>query len=365
MNLFPLLEGKRRPNGLLEIFALFFLGMLGRVYGLIQEGRLWAYQRTVFSTYTAPCPVISVGNLSAGGTGKTPMVIWLVDYFQKQGRRVAVVSRGYRQRSTQPVTLVANPNGILLWPPQAADEAVLVALKQPGVTVLTGSNRKLTIQAAIEQFSVDLVIMDDAFQHLPVARQLDLVLLDSHLPLTNGQVLPGGMLREFPHALQRCDGLILTRAFDADTLHRTKALLQPIVDDKPVASAIHRPKGWIQLADSDPSKPTLLPLDALNNCPVLVFCGIAKPDSFRRTIESLDLSIQKFTTFSDHHPYDERSLQQLYSEAEEVGATVLVCTEKDAVKIRGNRFKLPVYALSIELHFTTSPTWLLEKLRKL
>ncbi|MBF0453447.1 MAG: tetraacyldisaccharide 4'-kinase [Magnetococcales bacterium] len=362
ISLLPLLEGSRLPKGIGERLLLTVLRGVGQLYGVIQAIRAYGYSVGLFSRYTAACPVISVGNLTAGGTGKTPMVLWLAETFQKKGRRVAVVSRGYRQQTQAQVTVVADPNGLLLKAPEAADEAVLIAQKRPGVTVITGPQRKKTIARAIQQFGCDLIIMDDGFQHLQVNRQLNLLLLDCQAPFGNGHLLPGGMLREFPSALERCDGVILTRADNHKARQKAQEQIQKRSPDKPICHALHQPSHWLEIPPSPDEKPKVLPLDGLNHKPVLAFCGIAKPETFQQTLQSLSLNVAVFQPFPDHHPFDEKSLELLIERAERDQIKALVCTEKDAVKIPSLPYRLPIYALSLELTFPALSPWLQEQI---
>lgn len=349
---------------------LLFLQRIGWLYGVIQAIRRWGYRIGIFPSFSPPCPVISVGNLTAGGTGKTPFVVWLVDYFQKRGLRVAVVSRGYRQGSKQSVTLVANAEGIQCLPPFAADEAVLVALKQPGVTVLTGSDRRKTITAAIRDQQCDLVIMDDGFQHLRVNRQLDLLLLDCMRPLGNGYLLPGGILREFPSALRYGDGLIFTRAAHPCDRRAARQIVEPWWSDESISEATHHPKGWLSLPLKMEQATRPLALSTLTGQSVMAFCGIADPSALQQTLTSLPLRVVGFQAFPDHHPFDDDAVWNLLiQQARTLQAHALVCTEKDAVKIQNKIQKksgaLPVYALVMEFRFLSPPSWLLEKLETL
>ncbi len=193
----PLLSGHRRPQGGMEPLLLALLALPSLIYGGIQWLRRRLYHLGVLRAWRAPCPVISVGNLSSGGTGK--------------GLRPAIISRGYRQGSTEPVTIVSGLEKQRLKPPVAADEAALLAQRLPGVPVLTGPDRVRSIREALARFDVNLVLLDDGFQHLKVQRDLNIVLLDAHHPLGNGRVLPGGILREFPSALKAADLVFLTR----------------------------------------------------------------------------------------------------------------------------------------------------------
>ncbi len=360
--LLAVLNGTEPPHGFLQNTAIVILKAAGQLYGLIQGLRAQAYAVGIFSSYTPPCPVISVGNITAGGTGKTPMVIWLARYFHKQGKKVAVVSRGYRQLSKLPVTVVADPAQTLQKAPFAADEAVLIAEKLPGVTVLTGPKRRQTIAYAVAEYGCDLVIMDDAFQHMQVARSLDLALVDCTRPFGNGGILPGGILREAPSALRRAHGIVITRADDQEQLATTRQELARKAPQVPSCHAVHQACGWIRLTDKGLRHAPGLPIAELAETPVLAFCGIANPANFAKTLTRLGLSIKVLVPFADHHQFQEQTMDGLMAQARSIGAKALVCTEKDLVKIEKNSYDLPIYALAMELHFPNLSRWLQDKL---
>ncbi|MBF0438674.1 MAG: tetraacyldisaccharide 4'-kinase [Magnetococcales bacterium] len=359
LRLLPWLDGRQNPTTGPARLALAGLGGVGMLYGAIQALRAQCYRTQLLTTYHAPCPVISVGNLTTGGTGKTPMVLWLVRSLQQAGRRVAVVSRGYRQQAKTLVTVVADPNGIRLTPPWAADEAFLLARALPGTTILTGRDRPALIRHAVERFQCDLILMDDGFQRLDVHRELNLVLLDAQRPFGNGRLLPGGLLREFPSALKRCDALILTRADDPHATRTTQKILQNRFPDKPVMTAIHRPTAWIPL-----SHDTQLPLDGLTK-PVLAFCAIATPERFLHTLQTQPLHLTGFHPFPDHHFFSTDEITQLIAQARASGAEALVCTEKDAVKLNTKSLPYPLFALRVEMTLQDNAEWLENRIRVL
>ncbi|MBF0445014.1 MAG: tetraacyldisaccharide 4'-kinase [Magnetococcales bacterium] len=360
--LLPILAGERPPQGFYEKTVVWALQIVGKLYGTIQRTRAVLYKKGLLSAYTAPCPIISIGNITVGGTGKTPTVIWLAKYFQNKGRKVGVVSRGYRQQSKADVTIVADPDKIITTTPQAADEAVLIAQKLPGVTVITGPNRCKTIGVATQQYGCNLIIMDDAFQHMQVKRDFDLVLLDCNAPFSNGHILPGGLLRENPLALNRCDGVIITRADNLQKLKHTQDLLSQIVPNKKSCAALHKPTNWRKISQTGAKHPATMPIDGFTNIPVLAFCGIAKPESFYATLDRLEISIMDFSSYSDHHIFDKNNIEQLLKKAAALNAQALLCTEKDAVKIQEILSDLPIYALAMELYFPNISPWLQKQL---
>lgn len=344
--LLPWLRGELVPDSRMGRGLLRVLGGLGAILARYQRWRVGRYRRGAQRGYRAPCPVISVGNLTVGGTGKTPMVIRLARWIQASGGRVAVVSRGYRQKSRAKVTVVSDHERVWLAPPEAADEAALLARTLPGVAVLTGSDRAALIRHATQRLGSDWILMDDGFHRLDVERDLDLVLLDARRPFGNGFLLPGGILRESPEALERCDGVILTRAEDAEVARRAREMLRERFFKGRILAATHRPTGWI-----DARQPgAVAPLAGLTGS-VLAFCGLAAPEGFRRTLEGLGVRVAGFHPFPDHHAFTLGEVRGLVDQARRLGAGVLVCTEKDLVKLDRvvGEVALPVLALRVEM----------------
>jgi tetraacyldisaccharide 4'-kinase len=280
------------------------------------------YDRGLFRQEKLPCPVISVGNLVVGGTGKTPMVILLAKLLREKGRRPAVLSRGYGARTKAPVNIVSDGNRILMGWHEAGDEPVLIARSISGVPVLTGPKRHLTGRAAIGDFGADVLILDDAFQHRALHRDLDIVLIDAASPFGNGRLLPGGPLREPAEALGRAHLLIRTGCCKGSE----KPL--PVSSEMPFFRGFHRPLGVVEGQTG-----RLIPATSLQGQKVCAFAGIGRPEAFRRSLIELDCEIVAFHAFPDHHPYSHRDLDFLRRLAAKTGTDRIVTTEKDGVRL--------------------------------
>ncbi len=330
-------------NRLLGILFLF-----GRIfsplYSLVMRIRAALYARGLLASTRLSLPVISVGNLSMGGTGKTPMVIYLARLLSGQ-RRPGIVSRGYRGRSRQPVNLVSDGKNTLMSPIDAGDEPVLLAQSLPGVPVVTARQRVLGGDFLLRQGLADILILDDGFQHLALQRDLDLVLFSAQTRMQSAWVFPGGMLREPPSALARADCFVLTGAgpgdrAEADTL---RGWLQGEYPRTPVFEGSYQPVGLYGQEGRG-----RVGLSALHSVPLFAFCGIAHPQSFRKTLP-LNFLIKGWQTFADHHPFTEDDLAALVDQAVTLGAAALITTEKDFVKIKDIRLGLPIWVLAVEL----------------
>jgi len=238
--------------------------------------------------------------------------------------RPAVLSRGYGGRLTTSGNIVSDGVGILLSPEEAGDEPVLIAAATPGIPVVTGPDRFVSGKLAIEKFGADVLVLDDAFQHRRLYRDVNIVLLDEDRPFGNGCLLPAGPLREPPTALNRADIIVKTGISKLEK-ERTKPA---VPDSTPVFRARYHPVEIIHGKSNQ-----ILPLNALQGKKVFAFTGIAAPDKFRTTLEELGAKIIKFLAFPDHYFYKRDDVQAIAGEAKTLNAEMLITTEKDGVKL--------------------------------
>ncbi len=313
--------------------TLILLIPLSIVYGLASWLRLWCYQSGVFPAYMSCLPVISVGNLSVGGTGKTPVVDWLVKQLQEKGWQPAIVSRGYGGEFSGTVGFVSAGKETLMKPSDAGDEPFLLAKRNPQVPVLIARKRVHAIKEIERTGCADVIVLDDAFQHHAVARHLDIVLLDAKRPLGNGWPLPAGNLREFPCTLKRADILLRTRS---------EEYIQDIGLDLPVFNCRHQlDDKVISLSGEEIELKRLLKLQ------LVAFAGIALPDSFFDALRKRGMKLLSTLSFSDHEPYSTQKLSQINRLVK--GADALITTQKDAVKLSADMFQIPCYNVAVNL----------------
>jgi tetraacyldisaccharide 4'-kinase len=276
-----------------------------------------------------PVPVVAIGNLSSGGTGKTPMAHLVAAHLQSRGLCVTLLSRGHggSGESGRTPRIVSDGNKVLLPPEAAGDEPVLLAKFLPGVPVIVGRDRRASGRLAVGTFAPDIIVLDDALQYWQLHRDLDIVLLDARHPFDNGFVLPRGLLREPPGHLRRAGIAVLTRAdrVAADTLARHVTQARLLAPDADVFTATHAPLSWVHARDG-----ALLPLDALAEQPAFVFSGIADGKAFVETVRSQGVHIASSRDFGDHHAYSAEDIAAL---AETVSTRIAVTTEKDLVKV--------------------------------
>ncbi len=299
--------------GLTERFR-FLLFPLALFYWGLTLWREIFYRVGFFVTHRLPVPVVSVGNITLGGTGKTPTVISIAETALSMGKRPAIVSRGYG-RTTTGTVIVSDGKGTLVPWEEAGDEPLLMAKRLPTVPVVVDEQRFRGGMVAVEQFGVDMIILDDAFQHRAVERNLDVVLINSRERAENYRMLPYGRLRETTWSVRRADIVVLTKT-----------------DGESTVPAVHRK---IARHARKIMKSSLRPRETenLKGRKVVAFCGIGDPDSFRPTLRQLGADIVAFQKFRDHHIYDESDMNDLKKLLEKRNGDTLVTTEKDWVKL--------------------------------
>jgi tetraacyldisaccharide 4'-kinase len=279
------------------------------------------YDREILRQERLPCPVISVGNLTVGGTGKTPTVILIAQLLRERGRRPAVLSRGYGGTAAAPVNIVSDGRKILMGWRESGDEPRLIAGAVPGVPVLTGPERVRTGRAAIERYGADVLVLDDAFQHRALFRDLDIVMIDTAHPFGNSFLLPRGPLREPREALSRAHLLIWTGGPESE-------VPLPEVPPLPSFRGVHRPRELVEAATGH-----ALPIAELRGAKVCAFAGIGNPEAFRQSLMGLGAEVAAFRDFPDHHPYCTSDLESLRRLSAENAAERIVTTEKDGIRL--------------------------------
>ncbi|MEE9910665.1 MAG: tetraacyldisaccharide 4'-kinase [Deltaproteobacteria bacterium] len=344
------------------IRAILHLSAL--LYRLIVQLRNRLYDRGILKTVKLSCPVISVGNMTVGGTGKTPCVILLARMLQRHGFQPAVISRGYGGKSPGPVNVVSDGKTILQNAAEAGDEPLLIAGTLPGVPVITGARRTLTGQTAIDHFGARVLICDDAFQHRRIFRDIDIVLLDAQKPLGNGHLLPAGELREPIGGLMRASCILMTRADETGPLPPDIVRIAGAAH-APIFRAAHQATELI-----GPAQDQRLPIGTLRGKKVCAFCGIARPASFKKILQDAGADIVSFVQFPDHHPFDRNDLEGLTKHFLPLGADYWVTTEKDAMRLKAHPdFYKTLFVLRIEMEIKPSEpsfeNFVMERLREL
>ncbi len=327
-------------GGLLAAMAGSYRGLLG--------AREWLYARGVLHSRALDCPVVSIGNLTVGGTGKTPAVELAVRTLLDLGHRPGVLSRGYGRRGGG-VQIVADAASIRLDAEEAGDEPFLLARRLPGVPVVVGPNRYEAGRVARARFGVTAIVLDDGFQHRTLRKDLEIVMARAGRPWGNGRLLPGGPLREPLDGLGRADLIVATGAQRLDEAAEVTETASRLVPSVPVLTAIHVPTECFES-----SSMRFVALGTLGGARLLAFAGIGAPAGFRRTLREAAATVVDFQEFADHHWYTREDLTRLERRAAEIRADGFVTTEKDWVRLRPlPPLKRPVYVLSVRLRLTS------------
>jgi tetraacyldisaccharide 4'-kinase len=330
---------RRGPVPLLSFDTLLKVVSYGYGAGTVIRNK--GYESGWFPRKTLPCPVISVGNIMAGGTGKTPMSVYLADLLIRLGKHPVVISRGYRGNLKKQAAVVSDGTRLFLDAAQAGDEPYMMArLKR--FPVVVGKDRYRAGCLALDRLPVDVVVLDDGFQHVPLKRNLDLVLLDHDFPLGNGRVLPAGRLREpAVPALARADAVILTRCPEIPV--KAPHWVSTAAPGLPVFYSRHQPflaeicpAGYSNREATDPAfknPDEMLSLDRLQGINVVLFSGIADNRTFFRTIRHLGANILDHLEFEDHYRYKGADILEIQDRARALKADMLITTEKDRAKL--------------------------------
>jgi tetraacyldisaccharide 4'-kinase len=331
----------------LQKILLTPLSLLALLYGWVVRARIFLYRKGIYRTHSLSCKVVSVGNITLGGTGKTPFVILLAEMIRNKGYRTAILSRGYKGNYAGPYGVVSDGERTLLDAVQSGDEPYLLAQKLKGVPIVVGKKRWISGRFALDRFKPEVIILDDGFQHLALRRDLDILLLDSHHPFGNGKLFPRGELREPLTQMGRADVLILTKAQEDDNINNLRKRLMNSPKRVPLFQVRYQPQEvrvWGEENGRD--------FSILEGRKVLAFAGLARPSSFQKTLSRLGAEILKFEAFPDHHPYTPEDLERLSGEALRSGAEAMITTEKDRVRIRSLPARaLPLWTLAIGHEF--------------
>ncbi|MBC2712474.1 MAG: tetraacyldisaccharide 4'-kinase [Desulfosarcina sp.] len=303
------------------------------------------YEKGVLPSKTLPCRVVSIGNIIAGGTGKTPMTILVAQIIRDLGYRVVVISRGYRGRMEDKGGIVSDGETIFKGPEDAGDEPYLMARILKDIPIVVGRRRYEAGMMAMERFNPDVIVLDDAFQHIRLKRDINLVLLDSRSPLGNGYLLPRGLLREPVSALSRAHAVIFTRS----KKNVISSNINGLPKLRPVFYTVHTPV----VRKTDQGYGTFLndvmDISILKGKKTVAFSGLADNDQFFDSLEQAGCNLDHKFSFADHYRYGPKDLDRIAETAKEKGAEVLVTTFKDFVKIE-NYTRWPVALVAVDVN---------------
>ena len=331
----------QKEKSLWTKMLLFPLHLLSLPYGWAVRARTLSYAIGLRNPKRLPCPVISIGNITVGGTGKTPLVMTLARFLRDKGFRVAILSRGYKGKKTKN-PLVSDGQVVFLSPEESGDEPHLMADTLKGIPVLVGKDRFINGQMAIQRFGVRGILLDDGYQHLQLHRDLNILLIDSNMGFGDHSLLPRGILREPLDHLSRADCFVLTKVEDPERCHHLETELQKAYPSIQVFHSQYQTVGLVGPRGEWEELPTL------KGKRVLAISGIANPHYFSFLLRKCGMRVIKEEFFPDHHFYTHKDLASIQKKSS--GMDWVVTTEKDMLKFKDlNIGTLPFRALRIEV----------------
>ena len=317
----------------------FLLIPFSWLYAAVISIRNRLYALGMFKARTLPCRVISVGNITVGGTGKTPAVIALAKHLQTEKVHVAILLRGYKRQSREKVTIVSDGERVCASLKESGDEAYMMAKHLSGIPIIVSRQRYQAGQVALERFGVDVLLLDDGFQHRQLARDVDILTVPAHsaigLQAARERLLPAGSLREPPTVLRRADVILLTHTGTVDMLRDAKAALRQLAPNALVLESIHQPVYFYPLASPpNAEERDFRPAsEAVKGKRILAVCGIGNPDAFATTLMQCSAESVELLAFPDHHVYTEADFVRIDTVFQAAQADLIVTTQKDEQKL--------------------------------
>lgn len=335
-----------RSTGLSAALLRSFMGVAATGYSLVVRLHNFLYSKRWLKIHTADVPVISIGNITTGGTGKTPLVIWICNTiyqisnikYQKCG--VAILTRGYK-----------TTRNLKLKTQNYVDEPAVLAENCPQAKVIVNPSRAEAAAEAVDKFGAKVLIMDDGFQHRRLHRDLDIVTIDATCPFGYGKLLPAGLLREPVACLKHADAVVLTRCdqISESELSRIERELRLINPDMIIARSIHNPTCAKSVTGET------ITIEQLKSRKIFAFCGIGNPDAFLNTIRNTGANLVGSKIYNDHYHYTDGDIDDIYGQANHLGADLILSTQKDYTHsaIRHAQYEIPFAYLAVEIKFTS------------
>ena len=299
---------------------------LSWVYGGAMLFRGFLYDFGILKSHKAQAPVVSVGNITAGGTGKTPVLIFLGQFYAERGKKVGILTRGYGRKSKGQI-LVTGEHASLA-PEEIGDEPCLIHRELKKIPIAVDKIRWKGANALSQKMTVAAFLLDDGFQYRAIRKQVEIVVLDAAQPFGNLRLLPAGFLREPIRSVKRASLIWFTRVNETDNFTETARRFSRY-SRAPMIESVHQPLEFRRVDES-----RVEPKEAFSGEPVVAFCAIGRPESFRRCLNQLKLNLRAFREYSDHHLFSEKDILDIKNLAKKKGVRFILCTEKDAVKLQ-------------------------------
>lgn len=321
-----------RNTGLSAAVLRSLMGVAATGYSLVVRLRNFLYSKRYLEMHIADVPVISVGNITAGGTGKTPLVIWMCKFLQNEKVPCAILTRGYKAQ-------------------RMIDEPAILAENCPQAKVIVNPDRAEAAAEAVDKFGAKLLVMDDGFQHRGLARDLDIVTIDATCPFGYGKVLPAGLLREPVSSLERAEAAVVTRCdqISESELSRIEEKLRLINPDMVIAKSIHNPICAKTMTGEK------IIIERLKDKKIFAFCGIGNPDAFLSTIRNTGANLVGSKIYDDHYHYTDSDIDDIHGQANRLGADFVLSTQKDYTHYAtfATQHEIPFAYLTVEIKFAS------------
>ncbi|HQZ95456.1 MAG TPA: tetraacyldisaccharide 4'-kinase [Pyrinomonadaceae bacterium] len=319
------------------------LSLIGHIYGRVADLRNRLYDRGILESFDLGARTISIGNITTGGTGKTPLVAYVANLLADGGEKVCILTRGYGRKDPSKRVLVSDGNEILATPEESGDEPFELAKKLPGkAIIIADADRVAAAEWAIRKFGVTTFVLDDGFQHRRAKRDVDIVCIDATEPFGRRQMLPAGRLREPIENLRRSDVVVISRA-DLASIDNLRFEIADLNPDIPIFTTMNRISRVLSLrSDLDGS------VD-VESRRALAFCGLGNPENFYALLRRDGFAVTETRSFRDHHIYSQADVKVLEGLAKDCRAEIFLTTAKDAVKLSAVEFELPCYVVEIDI----------------
>lgn len=320
---------------------------LGKIYGSVMNARNAFYDKGVFASHALGAKTISIGNITVGGTGKTPLVAVVAETLFESGEKVCILTRGYGRRNPKERVVVTDGKKILADAKNAGDEPFELAEKLVGkAVIISDADRVSAGSFAREKFGITAFVLDDAFQHRKVKRDLDIVCIDATKPFGNRKILSSGILREPLENLKRADAIVITRSNLIENVENLKAEISKYSDAKIFVSR-NKFSNFTEI-NNQISATLDSRLSTLNS---LAFCALGNPNNFFDQLKCENFNLTATEIFPDHHFYSQKDIGKIENKARERGAEILITTAKDAVKLKGLKIDFPAFSAENEIIF--------------
>lgn len=331
----------------------FLLSPLSSIFRAASDARRKLYEKGIFKSHDLGVPVVSVGNLTVGGTGKTPLVALVAKELAQNGHRVCVLTRGYKRADPNQRVLVSDGKRILADAEKSGDEPFELANKLLRIAAVVADKKRVEAGVwARQNLGATAFVLDDGFQHLRLKRKLDIVTIDATNPFGNEKLLPAGILREPPESLKRAGLIVVTRADLNENIEDLKNKIRKYNPDSPLLLAKTKINGLKPLTEflKFPTQNTNLQNVApRNDQSALAFCALGNPAAFFADLNKENFNLKATKAFADHYAYTQADVEVIERKAKENGAKILLTTAKDAVKLNDLKFNTPCFVVEIEL----------------